>query len=120
MTTIIEKEISIRTDAEGFLLNSDDWDEETAKVLAKREGIEELTSDKMEIVKFLRQYYQKFAAFPILNYVCKNINQPRHCVNEQFINPMKAWRIAGLPKPKGVHFVSVDRGHKNYIMEECC
>ena len=120
MTEINEKGRSIRLDADGFLVNSDEWDEETAKILAKREGLEELTADRMEIVRFLRQYYRKFAAFPILNYVCKNINQPRMCVNEQFINPMKAWRIAGLPKPEGVHFVSVDSEHKNYIMEECC
>lgn len=107
-------------DDEGFLANTEDWDETVANGLAHNVGIEELSEDKLEIVKFMRHYYHKFHAFPILNYVCKNIHQPRDCVNEEFINPMKAWKIAGLPKPEGIHFVSVDDKHKRYLMEECC
>ncbi len=68
----------------------------------------------------MRQYFKKFHAFPIFNYVCKNIHQPRECVSEEFINPMKAWKIAGLPKPEGVYFVSVDSKHETYLLEECC
>jgi len=119
MTVTKAKEILLDIDEEGFLLDSEDWDEEKARVLAKREGIEDLDDEKLAIVRFLRDYYRKFEAFPILNYVCKNLKQSRDCVNEEFINPMKAWKIAGLPKPDGVHFVSVDSG-KTYIMEECC
>ncbi|MDA8162563.1 MAG: TusE/DsrC/DsvC family sulfur relay protein [Desulfobacteraceae bacterium] len=105
-------------DAEGFLANPEDWDESVAHALAKREGITRLTEDMMEVIRFMRTYYKKFNAFPILNYVCKNIQQPKDCVSEEFINPEKAWKIAGLPKPSGVHFVSVDKKH--YIMEGCC
>jgi TusE/DsrC/DsvC family sulfur relay protein len=119
MTAIKEKGISFEIGKEGFLVNMEDWNDETARILAKREGIEDLTEEKLEIVKFLRDYYQKFDAFPILNYVCKNTRQPRGCVNEEFINPMKAWKIGGLPRQDGIHFVSVDSG-KNFIMEECC
>lgn len=86
--------------------------------MAKREGLEKLTAEQVEIIGLMREYYGKFNAFPILNYVCKNLKQPRKCVNEQFINPDKAWKIAGLPKLDGVHFVSMDG--KNFIMEECC
>ena len=111
---------NITTDPEGFLSNPDDWDENAAQALAKHEGIAELTEEKLEIVKFMRGYYKKFHAFPILNYVCKNILQPKNCVNEEFINPTKAWKIAGLPKPSGIHFVSVDDKHNTYLMEECC
>jgi len=114
------QEQKINIDDEGFLTNYEDWNEEVAKILAKEEEIEELTDDKMAIVKFLREYYKKFNAFPILNYVCKNIHQPRNCVSEEFINPMKAWKIAGLPKPDGIHFVSVDDAHRTYLLEECC
>ena len=120
MEEIKEKALYIEVDDDGFLAEPEKWNEETARILARQEGIEDLTEEKMEIVKFLREYYRKFDAFPILNYVCKNLKQPRNCMNEEFINPMKAWRIAGLPKPEGIHFVAVDSGHKNYIMEECC
>ena len=119
MTTIKEKGLSFQVDEDGFLADTEDWNEKTARIIAKCEGIEDLTEDKLEIVRFLRDYYRKFEAFPILNYVCKNTNQPRGCVNEEFINPMKAWKIAGLPKPEGIHFVTVDSG-EHFIMEECC
>ena len=119
MTVIKEKGLAIEIDDEGFLADTEGWDEDTARILAKREGIAALTDEKLAIVKFLRDYYQRFEAFPILNYVCKNLKQARGCVNEEFINPMKAWKIAGLPKPENIHFVSVDSG-KYYLMEECC
>ena len=119
MTMIKAKKLSFEFDEEGFLADTEDWNEQTARIIAKREGIEDLTDEKLEIVKFLRDYYRKFEAFPILNYVCKNTKQPRGCVNEEFINPMKAWKIAGLPKPDGIHFVTIDSG-EHFIMEECC
>ena len=119
MILVKEKNLSFEIDEEGFLADPDDWNEEKARILARREGIGDLTEEKLAIVKFLRDYYHKFTAFPILNYVCKNLQQSRGCVNEEFIDPMKAWKIAGLPKQEGIHFVSVDNG-KNYIMEECC
>jgi tRNA 2-thiouridine synthesizing protein E len=119
MTLIKEKGLSFEIDEEGFLTDKEKWNEETAKIIAKHEGIEDLTEEKLVIVKFLRDYYRQFEAFPILNYVCKNTKQPRGCVNEEFINPMKAWKIAGLPKLDGIHFVTVDSG-ENFIMEECC
>ena len=119
MTMIKEKKISFEIDDEGFLADTDDWNEETARILARQEGIDDLTDEKLAIVKFLRDYYYKFESFPILNYVCKNLKQSRGCLNEEFINPMKAWKIAGLPKLDGIHFVSVDSG-ESFIMEECC
>ena len=119
MTVIKEKGLSFEIDDEGFLTDIEDWNEKIAGILAEREGIADLTEDKLAIVKFLRDYYRQYGAFPILNYVCKNTKQPRGCVNEEFINPMKAWKIAGLPKPEGIHFVSVDSG-ESFLMEECC
>jgi TusE/DsrC/DsvC family sulfur relay protein len=106
-------------DDKGFLINIDDWTESVAQVLAQREGLAALTDEQMVIIKFLRDYYKAFASFPILNYVCKHTHQQKKCVNEQFVNPEKAWRIAGLPLLDGIHFVSMDGG-KHYLMEECC
>ena len=108
----------IQLDDTGFLVNLEDWDEQVAQVLAEREGIGRLNDDQLEIIKFMRSYYDKFNAFPILNNVCKNIRKPKECVSEEFINPEKAWKIAGLPKLSGINFVTVDG--KNYRLEECC
>ncbi len=99
----------IHLDEEGFLAQSEEWDEGVANVLAKNEGIEQLDDAKMDIVKFLREYHQKHSSFPILSYVCKHVNNKRKdCVTKEFVDPMKAWKIAGLPKPDNVFFVSFD------------
>lgn len=109
---------TITLDDEGYLADSKEWNPEIAQILADREGMPPLTEEQLMILEFMRKYYDKFHAFPILNYLCKQTDQPRGCVNEQFINPDKAWKIAGLPKLSGVHFVSMDGEH--FIMEECC
>lgn len=94
--------IKFEVDDEGYLVNFDDWNENVACAFAEREGVEELTKERMEIIKFIRDYYKNFNHFPILRSVCKNIHQPKECVDEQFIEPIKAWKIAGLPKPDEV------------------
>ena len=101
----------IKVDGDGFLVNSEDWNETVAEHLAVREGLDDLSEDKLTIVRFMRDYYKKFTSFPILSYVCKHINRSKDCVAREFVDPMKAWKIAGLPKPPGVFFVSFDGEH---------
>lgn len=108
----------IFVDENGYLTNQDDWNEDVAKALASQEGINELSKEQFEIIRFMREYFIKYKVFPILDNVCKITHQPKKCVNEQFVNPEKAWRIAGLPKQEGVHFVSLDGKH--YFMEPFC
>jgi TusE/DsrC/DsvC family sulfur relay protein len=91
--------LKINIDDEGYLVNFDDWNETVARAFAEREDVKELTEEKMDILKFIRGYYKQYNFFPILNAICKNVHQPRHCVHEEFIDPLKAWKIAGLPTP---------------------
>lgn len=91
------KKISV--DQDGFLVNLEDWTEPVARILAGREGLSGLSEDQLDILKFLRTYYRKHRFFPIVRYVCKNVHQPAHCVTEKFIDPVTAWKIAGLPNP---------------------
>jgi len=109
---------TIEIDDDGFLSNLEEWNESVAQVLASREGVDTLSMEQMKIISFMREYYLKFKVFPILNQLCKIVHQPGKCVNEQFINPEKAWKVAGLPKLSGIHFISMDG--TNYKMEECC
>lgn len=99
MNTIEYEGLSINLDDEGYLLDNEEWNEKVASALAKREGLEELAGEQMEIIKFMRSYYEQFHHFPILNAVCKNIHQEKDCVKHKFIDPLIAWKIAGLPKP---------------------
>lgn len=91
--------IKIKLDDEGYLADFNDWNEKTACGLAEHEGVLELTAEKIEVIKFMREYYKQFESFPILGSVCKNVHQGKDCVNEDFVDPLKAWKIAGLPKP---------------------
>lgn len=102
MPDITYGDLKIQVDDEGYLVNFDDWDEKIACVLAEREKIGQecpLSEEKMEILRFMREYYKKHNSFPLLKAVCKNIHQPKNCTYEQFPDPIKAWKIAGLPKP---------------------
>ncbi len=99
MKTIVYGEMKITTDDDGFLENIEDWNEKVACALAESEGVEELTADKIDILKFMRDYYKKYNFFPILRAVCKNAHQPGNCMTEKFIDPVQAWKIAGLPNP---------------------
>lgn len=102
---------TITLDDENYLLDSEEWNQEVASAIARQVGIDELDEEQLEIIQFLRDYYRKYNAFPILNYVCSHTGQPKKCMNREFINPMNAWKIAGLPKQEGVHFVTVDGQH---------
>ncbi len=86
-------------DEEGYLTDFDAWDEGVAREMARREGVGELPPDKIESLKFIRDYYRKFSFFPILRSVCKNVAKPKDCVKEDFLNPLVAWKLAGLPHP---------------------
>ncbi len=100
----------IEVDDEGFLVKTGDWNENVACTIAEREGIEELTPQRIDIIRFLRDYYMKYNYFPILNAVCLNVHMPNKCVSEQFIHPLKAWKIAGLPKPDDVVLTYLNYG----------
>jgi TusE/DsrC/DsvC family sulfur relay protein len=94
--------MKVSVDDEGYLVNADEWNDKVACALAEREGIEELTKDRLDIIRFLREYYRNYNYFPILESVCLNVHQGKGCVNAKFIHPLKAWKIAGLPKPDDV------------------
>ncbi len=89
----------VEVDDEGYLVRFDDWNERVACALAEREGVEEITPERMEILRFMRDHYRRFNSFPLLPAVCRNIHQSRECVREEFMEPLKAWKIAGLPRP---------------------
>lgn len=91
--------LEIHIDDDGFLENYEDWNEKAACALAEREGVDELTEDKIDILKFMRYYYEKYKFFPLLRAVCKDVHQPKDCLNEKFLDPVQAWKIAGLPNP---------------------
>ena len=100
--SVIEYEgLKIEVDEEGYLVDYNAWSEKVACALAKKEGISArcpLGEHQMEILRFIRQYYEKFQAMPIVRAVCSNVHQPKNCEYVEFPDPVVASKIAGLPK----------------------
>jgi len=91
---------TVELDKNGYLKNINAWNEAVAEAIAKKQGIKKLTDDHLEVVRFLRSYYIKFSAFPMVNMVCTNLHKPKGCMVKPFkMDPLKAWKIAGLPQP---------------------
>lgn len=104
----------IAVDDEGYLVNMDDWNEDVAAVLAREERVGELTKERMDIIKFMREYYRQYNAFPILHGVCLRVHQSKDCYRENFMDPLQAWKIAGLPKPDE-HVIGEIRGEGGVV-----
>ena len=106
--------VKVELDEDGFLVNPEAWNEKVAGAIADYLGVQDLTKDKIDIIKFMREYFKQFNAFPIMRSVCRNLHKPRECVNDEFIDPMKAWKIAGLPNLEVVSSISADEAGKVY------
>ena len=93
----------VQMDAEGFLVDYKEWDEELAKEIAKEEGIEELTDRHWHVIRFMREEYEKTGQVPTPRRLKNAGGIPTKELYALFPNgpAKKAARIAGLPKPQG-------------------
>jgi TusE/DsrC/DsvC family sulfur relay protein len=92
----------VHVDAEGFLTDYDEWDEELARELAAAIGIE-LTEAHWKPIRFLREDYPRQGETATLRRVSTVAAIP---IKELFaLFPKKPAKkmayIAGLPKPTG-------------------
>jgi len=104
MPFIAGKGKKLEVNEEGFLVNPQEWDKETAELLAREEeGIQELTEDHWAVVKYIRDYYLEKNLAPMVRKVCKTTGFQLRYIYELFPSgPAKgACKIAGLPKPDG-------------------
>ncbi|MHB8844021.1 MAG: TusE/DsrC/DsvC family sulfur relay protein [Nitrospirota bacterium] len=91
---------TITVDDNGYLVHFEDWDEDAAQELAARTGVGELGQESIAMLKFIRNHYRAFNFFPIVSSICRNIHAPKNCVSVKFLNPLIAWKLAGLPHPE--------------------
>ena len=61
---------SIETDAQGYLLDHTQWEEGMIQILAEQEGIE-LTEAHLEVVHFVREFYEEFNTSPAVRMLVK-------------------------------------------------
>ncbi|UDG80779.1 Sulfurtransferase TusE [Candidatus Hartigia pinicola] len=97
----------IKTDSQGYLINSHQWHEDLVPLLAKEENII-LTNEHLEIIYFVRSFYQTFNTSPTIRMLVKGVldqfgdnkGNSRYLYRLFPTGPAKqAAKLAGLPKP---------------------
>lgn len=102
---------TLDVDEEGFLLNPEDWDEDVAREIAKREGIE-LTETVWELINYFREYYEDHMVHPTMHKVVlsrgkrKGVDFQEAEAYRDFLYELfpkgpipTLCKLAGLPKP---------------------
>ncbi len=94
---------TVEVDADGFLVNPDDWNEDIARELAKEEGITELTEQHWKVIQFMRQDYKERGQIPTIRRIKNAGGVPVQELYKLFPDgpAKKAAKIAGLGKPQG-------------------
>jgi tRNA 2-thiouridine synthesizing protein E len=90
---------SIAFDADGFVQDTEAWNEDLARRIAAADGLGELDEAQLAVVRHLRDSYRRQGAVPALAHICRLGGFDRDCMNQLFPTPREAWRIAGLPNP---------------------
>lgn len=103
MAAIAVGDVMIEVDEDGFIQEPDKWNESIAAALAATEGVNDLGERHWVLIRYLREYYQKFGIAPMIRKMCKEVGMKLTEVYELFpTGPAKgACKAAGLPKPTG-------------------
>lgn len=96
-------ELNVQFDEEGFMTDPNEWTPEIAEVLAKDEGLDELSDRHWIVINFVRDEYQKSGTPPTLRTISKHSGVNTKELYQLFPKgpAKKVARIAGLGKPKG-------------------
>lgn len=118
MTEMLQQDVvmvagrPIAVDSEGYLKRLDDWSEEFAEALARREGLT-LTPAHWELIRFLRAYYAEHGVQAQVRVMIRHFTAAwgpargnNHHLHTMFPRggPQKQGnRLAGLLRTKGEH-----------------
>ena len=100
---------SYELDDDGYLVDWQQWNENIATHMAKEDGLE-LSEEHWEIIRFLRDYFQKYQIAPMIKILTKEIGKTmgkekgstKYLYQLYPAGPAKqACKYAGLPKPTG-------------------
>ena len=103
MTTVTLADLPVEVDAEGFMLHSDQWNEQIAEEIAHLSGIPELTERHWLVIRFMRERYLSTGTAPTIRSLGKASGVPVKELYQLFPKgPAKlAAKIGGIPKPRG-------------------
>jgi tRNA 2-thiouridine synthesizing protein E len=94
---------TIDTTDDGFFTDPTQWTEKMAPELARAEGIDPLTEQHWQVIRFMRQEYFDKGTGPTVRVLGKTSGVSVKELYQLFPKgPAKiAARIAGIPKPRG-------------------
>ena len=103
MTMTLIADAPVDVDAEGFLTNPEQWNEQVAQAIAAENGIAELTERHWLVVKFMRDRFLTTGTAPSIRSLGKESGVAVKELYELFPKgPAKlAAKIGGIPKPRG-------------------
>ncbi len=103
MSTATYAGATVDVDAEGFLTDPQQWNEQIAAAIATEEGIAELTDRHWLVINFMRQTYLDSGSAPSIRTLGKASGVPIKELYQLFPHgPAKAAaKVAGIPKPRG-------------------
>lgn len=90
-------------DENGFLQETEKWNEDIAKAYVALEGVTELTGDHWEAINYLRNYYLENGMCPMIRRLIKVAGFNLKKLYDLFPNgpAQSACKWAGVPKPTG-------------------
>lgn len=100
-------QIQIDTDAQGYLLDHQQWNQAVALAIAEKENLV-LTDAHWEVIYFVREFYQEYNTSPAIRMLVKAMAQKlgEDKGNSRYLQRLfpegpakQATKLAGLPKP---------------------
>ena len=103
MTTATVASVDVELTDEGFFVHPEQWTEDMAPELARREGITELTDAHWQVIRFMRDQFLSKGTGPTVRVLGKTSGVSVKELYQLFPKgPAKvAAKIAGIPKPRG-------------------
>ena len=103
MSTMLIADTPVDVDAEGFMTDSNQWNEQIAGAIAAANGVAELTDRHWLVVRFMRDRYLQAGTAPSIRSLGNESGVPVKELYQLFPKgPAKlAAKIGGIPKPTG-------------------
>jgi tRNA 2-thiouridine synthesizing protein E len=103
MSTVTYAGMPVEVDAEGFLEDPAQWNEQIAEEIAANEGIGELNERHWMVINYMRDTYLQDGSAPSIRTLGKSSGVPIKELYQLFPKgPAKlAAKTAGIPKPRG-------------------
>jgi tRNA 2-thiouridine synthesizing protein E len=97
---------SFETDAEGYLVDPNQWSEPIARELARREGIA-LGEDHWRVIRFMRDYYAAHQIAADARFAIKHLAETHGAAARRLLFELfpygyvkQACKIAGMRRPR--------------------